>query len=83
MYVSGGAEGSVGRDVRVMWTEGTERCVSGSVWGVCGDDAGRCVFRQTQIWDCRALRASSGAERFVCKTVQSDVLSLGNEAICV
>lgn len=80
MYVSGGAEGSVGRDVRVMWTEGAQPCVSGSVRGRRRTMR---VSADSEIRDCRALRASSDAERFVCKTVQRDVLSLGNEAICV
>lgn len=48
MYVLGGAESSVCRDVRVMWIEGVERCVSGRGWRACGDDAGGCVFRLTQ-----------------------------------
>lgn len=67
MYVSGGAEGSVGRDVRVMWTEGAERCVSGSVWGVCGDEAGRCVFRQTQRYGTvvRCVRRRAQSDLFV------------------
>lgn len=52
----------------------------GSVWGRRRTMR---VSADSEIRDCRELRASSGAERFVCKTVQSDVLSLGNEAIRV
>lgn len=36
--MSGGAEGSVCRDARLAWIEGSERCVSGSGWGLCGDE---------------------------------------------